>query len=169
MLFKTRQSLFNHRHIKDRIKTQRTECNIHANFDPYLCFLWREHKTSTLNLSSADNLCKQFGTRSGPTNCRAWSGSKLFDTVGILKRIFWRSKFWKNLQTTKYHENYPACKELRLFLKQQGDWSIHQCCWFWNQIVILCPRFESHGELDGFLSSVSRGMIETCLYHRSKK
>ena len=30
---------------------------------------------------SADNLCKQFGLRSGPTKCLAWSGSKLFDTL----------------------------------------------------------------------------------------
>ena len=31
-------------------------------------------------LSSAENLCKLFGPRSGPTLCRSWSGSKLFDT-----------------------------------------------------------------------------------------
>ena len=36
-------------------------------------------------LLSADNLCKQFETRSGPTNCRARSGSKLFDTRMVLK------------------------------------------------------------------------------------
>ena len=34
----------------------------------------------------ADNLCKQFGPRSGPTTCRAWSGSKLFDTQMVLKK-----------------------------------------------------------------------------------
>ena len=31
-----------------------------------------------LLVASADNLCKQFGSRSGPTECRAGSGSKLF-------------------------------------------------------------------------------------------
>ena len=36
-------------------------------------------------LLSADNLCKQFGSRLGPTFCRAWSGSKLFDTLMVLK------------------------------------------------------------------------------------
>ena len=31
-------------------------------------------------MSSADNLCKQFGSRSGLTKCQALTGSKLFDT-----------------------------------------------------------------------------------------
>ena len=34
---------------------------------------------------SADNLCKQFGPRSGPTKCWAWSGSKLFDSRMVMK------------------------------------------------------------------------------------
>ena len=42
---------------------------------------------------SADNLCKQFGIRSGPTKCRAWSRSKQFDTDGIPEIIFWKG--WK--------------------------------------------------------------------------
>ena len=37
-------------------------------------------------LLSVDNLSKQFGPRSGPTFCRAWSGSKLFDTLMLLKK-----------------------------------------------------------------------------------
>ena len=43
-----------------------------------------------LQVSSADDLCKQFGPRSGPTKSRAWSGSKLFDYVMTLMS-FW---FW---------------------------------------------------------------------------
>ena len=39
---------------------------------------------------SADNLWEQFGSRSGPTESRAWSGSKLFDTDGISKSWFWK-------------------------------------------------------------------------------
>ena len=45
-----------------------------------LCFL----------VSSADNLGKQFGLRSGTTTHRAWSGSKLFDTDGIPEKVFWK-------------------------------------------------------------------------------
>ena len=45
------------------------------------CFVF-----NTLPAMSADNLCKQFGPRSGPTKCRAWSGSKLFDTRMVLKK-----------------------------------------------------------------------------------
>ena len=38
---------------------------------------------------SADNLCKQFGPRSGPTQCQSWSGSKPFDTLIVfLKELF---------------------------------------------------------------------------------
>ena len=37
-----------------------------------------------------DNLCKQFGPRSGPTTCRSWSGSKPFDIlIELLKEFCW--------------------------------------------------------------------------------
>ena len=39
-------------------------------------------------LSSADNLCKQFGPRSGPTECQSSSGSRLFDLIVFLKEWF---------------------------------------------------------------------------------
>ena len=57
-------------------------------------------------MSSADNLCKQFEPRSGPTKCRAWSGTKLFDTLMVfLKEYFWKSWFWK-----KSADDKKACK-----------------------------------------------------------
>ena len=43
--------------------------------------------TLYLLVSSADNLCKQFGPRPGPTSCRARPGSKLFDTLMVLKTL----------------------------------------------------------------------------------
>ena len=47
-------------------------------------------------MSSADNFGKQFGPRSGPTNRRAWSGSKLFDILIVfLKEFFWKINFEK--------------------------------------------------------------------------
>ena len=55
-------------------------------------------------VSSADNLCKQFRSRSDPTFCRAWSGPKLFDTLIIfLEECFEKVDFErkKNHQTTK--------------------------------------------------------------------
>ena len=52
-------------------------------------------------VSSAGNIHKQFGSRSGPTFCRAWSGSKLFETDGIPKRVFQKSWFWKKLADDK--------------------------------------------------------------------
>ena len=59
-------------------------------------------------MSSADNICKQFETRSGPTKCRAWSGSNPFDTQMVfLKEFFKNVDFEKNQQTTKKHEKFP--------------------------------------------------------------
>ena len=53
-------------------------------------------------VSSADNIFKQFGTRSVPTKCQAWSGYKLFDTMMVfLKDFFQNIDFEKNKQTTK--------------------------------------------------------------------
>ena len=40
--------------------------------------------TLYLLVSSADNFCKQFGPRSVPTKCRAWSGSNLFDGAAMV-------------------------------------------------------------------------------------
>ena len=52
---------------------------------------------SYLQVSSADNLCKQFGPWSGPTKCPAWSGSKLFDFLTIFLKEFLESLFWKKI------------------------------------------------------------------------
>ena len=59
-------------------------------------------------MSSADNHCKQFESRSGPTKCRARSWSKLFDTLMVfLKDFFKEVDFEKNQQRTKNHEKFP--------------------------------------------------------------
>ena len=63
-------------------------------------------------MSSADNLGKQFGPRSGLKNrqgSRAGSGSKLFDTLMVyLKEFFQNVNFEKNQQTIKKHEKLPS-------------------------------------------------------------
>ena len=47
-----------------------------------------------LPATDADNLCQQFGPRSGPTECPAWSGPNLFGTLMIfLKEIFENNNF----------------------------------------------------------------------------
>ena len=62
-------------------------------------------------MSSADNLFKQFGSRPGPRKCRAWSGSKLFDTLMVfLKEIFEKVDFEKI--SRRQMQNYPACNKL---------------------------------------------------------
>ena len=69
-----------------------------------------------LPVSSSDNLCKQFGSRSGPTKCRVWYGSKLFDTDGIPERIFLKSYFWKkkSADSKKSPNIFPACWAMKM-------------------------------------------------------
>ena len=68
----------------------------------YIAVPLLEQVTLCILASSADNLYKQFGSRSGPTKCRAWSGYKLFDTLMVfLKEILEKVDFEKNQQTTK--------------------------------------------------------------------
>ena len=50
-------------------------------------------------LSSADNLCKLFEPRSGPIECHACSGPKLFDN--LMKDFFEKVDYLENQQTTK--------------------------------------------------------------------
>ena len=65
-------------------------------------------------MSPADNYWKQFRPGSGPTSCRAWSGSKLFDTLlTFLKEFFEKVDFEKNQQTTKKHEKLPSMQRVK--------------------------------------------------------
>ena len=60
--------------------------------------------TLCLQVSSADNLRKQFGPRPGQTICLAWSGSKLSDALMVLlKEFFEKVNFEKYQQTAKNH------------------------------------------------------------------
>ena len=69
--------------------------------------------TLCLPVTSADNFGKQFGPRSGPTNRRAWSGSKLFAILMVfLKEFFQKINFEKISRRQKSTENYPVCNEL---------------------------------------------------------
>ena len=73
-------------------------------------------------LSSADNLCKQFWPRSGPTEHCSCSVPKLFDTLSDSdpERIFWKKELWKkSADDNKSRKNYKACKlqELNNLLK----------------------------------------------------
>ena len=61
------------------------------------------HGLVPCNSLSANNLCKQFGSRSGPKS-RAWSGSKLFDTRWYSwKNFFEKLTLKKKLADDKKH------------------------------------------------------------------
>ena len=66
------------------------------------------------DMSPADNLCKQFGPRSGPTKCQAWSGSKLFDILRVfLKDVFEKCNWWKNNSEKTNMQHFSAGKDLK--------------------------------------------------------
>ena len=87
-------------------------------------------------LSSAVNLCKQFGTRSGLMECQAWSGSKLFDTLmTFLKEFLKKSWFWKYQQTTSVEMNISGVQYI------QDQWHIL------SSLVNLCKQFGARSGL----------------------
>ena len=76
-------------------------------------------------LSSVDDLCKQFGPRSGPTNHQAKSGYKRFVTLmAFLKESFLE----KSQQITKIMSNSPACKESTIFKDELITLVLHILC-----------------------------------------
>ena len=70
-------------------------------------------------MPSADNLSKQFGSRSGPTKCRARSGYKLFDTLMVFLK-----EFSKKLILKRSAANKKACR----ILMEVNLW--HVCAFF---------------------------------------
>ena len=58
-------------------------------------------KAHCLLVPSADNLCKQFGPRSGPTKCRAWSRSKPFDNLMKFQKEISKKLILKKLADDK--------------------------------------------------------------------
>ena len=77
-------------------------------YQKYKMRQWNERCWYLCLVSSADNICNEFGPRSDQTKCRAWSGSKLFDTDSddIPENIYQKSWFWQNQHTKKSMKNY---------------------------------------------------------------
>ena len=63
------------------------------------------------DLSSADNLCKQFGPRSGSTERRSWPGPELFVSYTFFEKVNFEKLSADDKENMK---NYPACKELNI-------------------------------------------------------
>ena len=98
-------------------------------------------KLAHFTLSSIDNLCKKFGSRSVPTKCQSWSGSKLtkcrtwsgskpFDTLLVFLNELFREKWNKSADNNKRINKYKALKysnyNLRPLQIQNGQ--IHVYC-----------------------------------------
>ena len=104
--------------------------------------VWTVEYINCLLGPSANNLCKQFGPRSGPTKCRAWSGSNLFDILIVLQKEFFENvNFEKKIsRRQKCMQNYPACKELNRIEVNRGWMS---CFWVENSsasIPCVCQQ-----------------------------
>ena len=82
----------------------------------YTCSSYRRELLLTLHqlVLSAENFCKQSGTRPGPTKCQASSGSKLFDPwILFLKEFFKKLILKKISRRQKGTKNYPVGKGLK--------------------------------------------------------
>ena len=77
------------------------------------------------HLLSVGNLYKQFGPRSGPTKCRSWSGSKLFDTLIVfLKQFFEKVNLEKVSRGEQKHEELCTSHLYPLLPHLRGWWGI---------------------------------------------
>ena len=77
--------------------------------------------TLCLLVTSANNLCKQFRPRSGQTKRRARSESKLFDTLMIfLKEFFKKLDFEQKKLETKNHEKLPSMQRIKNKQQRRG-------------------------------------------------
>ena len=84
----------------------------------HLLLLIRKQKAPfTYWLSLLKNLSNQFESRSGPTERRAWSGSKLLATLMMFLNIFKTVNFEKKInRRQKCLKMLPACQEFNWFL-----------------------------------------------------
>ena len=74
--------------------------NVHRNTGIYMLITYLNSFLDSDDLSSADNLCKQFGSRSEPTECQSWSASKPLDTPKVFMKEFLKEMFLKKSQQT---------------------------------------------------------------------
>ena len=79
-------------------------------------------------MSSADNICKQFGSRSGPTKRRASSGSKLFDTLMIFLKEFTKKLI---LKISRRH------KSMNISQRQSSNIAQWDYCNIWDTSFLL--------------------------------
>ena len=94
-----------------------------------------------LLVSSTDNLCKQFGPRAVQTKGRAWTRSKLLNTLMIiLKFVFEKVNLEKNQQMAKKHVKLTKLlkmfvlttkKHTKLHSMQRVKWSNSLAPHFW--------------------------------------
>ena len=74
---------------------------------PFFNLLTQQLHSLCLLVSSADNLCKQFGSRSGPTECPSDLDADCLSLMLLLKEFFEKVDFENNLQTTNNPEKLP--------------------------------------------------------------
>ena len=83
----------------------------------------------------SDNNSKQFGPRSGPTECWSWSGSKLFDTLIVfLKDFFEKVNFEKKSASTKAW-NITQYAELKCVQPCQKTTQVSMAAYYLNGCI----------------------------------
>ena len=134
--------------------------------------------TLYLLVSSADNLSKQYGPRSGPTKFQAWSGSKLLVTLMVFLNFFSKKVDFEK----KSADDKKACKFLsKQRVNNQSFFSLHevnllrsiffQCgsCTvavklFWLGMTIGLDSLKFPSVLTNALGAQKNALIETVLF-----
>ena len=102
---------------------------------------------SAVCVLSVDNLCKQFGPRSGLTRCQAWSGSNLFDSqILFLKEFLENINFEKNQQSWWWANKKHVWKMLRFLFLGELDCRktispiVHYVTHGWTNMPSMCRK-----------------------------
>ena len=86
-----------------RLKVREKSGNFEMDIEWQPCF------TMFLLVSSADNFCKQFGPKSGPTICPDLD-PKCLTLMLILSKNFSKKVILKKSRQQKSMKNFPVCK-----------------------------------------------------------
>ena len=124
-------------------------------------------------MPSAEHLCKQFRPRSGLTECQAKSGSKLFDTLIVFLKEFFKKVNFENIKSAycKNRIKFPACKKFVGFSIHLNTIKIYKFfnygilffCWIWffmSQSIIFQLCWDGSSWVEPVLSTCTKlGLI----------
>ena len=65
------------------------------------------------DLASTEDLCQQFGPRSGPIECWSWSESEQYDTLVVFMKVLFEKLILKKVRQQQKHEKLPSMQRVK--------------------------------------------------------